>query len=59
TQRVKPSQEDYLERLQKHHKIIINAMKAKQSTDLSAAESLKESIEALREYYPEHTHHTH
>jgi len=54
TQRVKPSQKDYVERLIKHHEIIIAAMKAKQNADVKYAKSLKESIEALSSYYPEH-----
>ena len=54
TQRVKPSQQDYAERLKKHHFVIIAAMKAKQNADLTVAKNLKESIEALSSYYPEH-----
>lgn len=54
TQRVKPSQKDYVERLIKHHEVIIAAMKAKQNADVKYAKSLKESIEALSSYYPEH-----
>ena len=58
TQRVKPSQPDYAERLKKHHAVIIAAMKAKQNADSSHAEALTKSIEALKAYYPEpdHTH---
>ena len=56
TQRVKPTQKDYAERLIKHHAVIIAAMKAKQNTDLKFAKKLKESIEALAPYYPEHKH---
>ena len=55
TQRVKPSQKDYAERLIKHHTVIIAAMKAKQNADVKYAKALKESIEALSSYYPEHT----
>ena len=33
TQRVKASQEDYAERLQKHHAVIVAAMRAKQNAD--------------------------
>jgi nickel superoxide dismutase len=55
TQRVKPSQKDYAERLIKHHTVIIAAMKAKQNADVKYAKTLKESIEALSSYYPEHT----
>ena len=54
TQRVKPDQQDYAERLKKHHLVIIAAMKAKQNADLTVVKSLKESIEALSAYYPEH-----
>ena len=54
TQRVKPSQKDYAERLLKHHAVIIAAMKAKQNADMKYAKSLKDSIEALLSYYPEH-----
>lgn len=52
TQRVKMSQEDYVERLKKHHAVIVDAMKAKQHADVSAAQALKKSIEALSVYYP-------
>jgi nickel superoxide dismutase len=55
TQRVKPSQNDYADRLIKHHAVIIAAMKAKQNADVKYAKTLKESIEALSSYYPEHT----
>lgn len=53
TQRVKPTQEDYTERLVKHHKVILASMKAKQNTDKEHAIALKQSIEALATYYPE------
>jgi nickel superoxide dismutase len=56
TQRIKPSQEDYVERLKKHHAVILAAMKAKQNADVKYAKSLKKSIEALSAYYPEHKH---
>ena len=56
TQRVKPDQEDYADRLIKHHTVIVAAMKAKQNADMSHAQALKESIEALSAYYPEHKH---
>ena len=56
TQRVKPTQEDYAERLKKHHAVIVASMKAKQNADLKYAKILKESIEALLGYYPEHKH---
>ncbi|MFA6714359.1 MAG: superoxide dismutase, Ni [Victivallaceae bacterium] len=56
TQRVKPSQKDYVERLVKHHAVIIAAMKVKQNVDLKYVEDLKKCIEALAGYYPEHGH---
>lgn len=56
TQRVKPSQKDYAERLIKHHAVIIAAMKAKQNADVKYAKNLKESIAALSSYYPEDKH---
>lgn len=58
TQRVKPSQEDYAERLAKHHAVIIAAMKTKQSVAGEDADALIKSIEALESYYPgsAHTH---
>jgi nickel superoxide dismutase len=56
TQRVKPDQEDYSDRLIKHHAVILAAMKAKQNADMGYAQALKESIQALAGYYPEHKH---
>jgi len=56
TQRVKPSQEDYLLRLENHHKVIIGAMEVKQKVDADLVNNLRESINALQEYYPEHMH---
>ncbi|MEM8867561.1 MAG: superoxide dismutase, Ni [Verrucomicrobiota bacterium] len=55
TQRVKPSQEDYAERLAKHHAIILAAMKAKQNADVKYADALTEAIKGISDYYP-HTH---
>jgi nickel superoxide dismutase len=53
TQRVKPDQENYAERLIKHHAVIVAAMKAKQHVDMENVRQLKKSIEALVPYYPE------
>jgi nickel superoxide dismutase len=53
TQRVKTSQEDYVERLKKHHAVIVAAMKTKQNADIKYAIGLRASIEALLPYYPE------
>ena len=56
TQRVKSSQDDYVERLKKHHAVIVAAMIAKQNADLASAKSLTKAVKALESYYPEHTH---
>ena len=56
TQRVKPSQKDYSERLEKHHLVIMLAMKAKQNTDISHAEALRKAVADLSPYYPAHEH---
>lgn len=56
TQRVKTSQKDYVERLKRHHAVIVNAMKAKQKADMATVKKLKASVKALAEYYPEHEH---
>ena len=52
TQRVKPGQDDYATRLARHHAVILAAMKAKQNASADAAQVLRESIQALRAYYP-------
>ena len=59
TQRVKPSQKDYMERLARHHKVMLLAMKVKQSVDLKNAAKLHAAIAALIPYYPEHQHEKH
>ena len=56
TQRVKSKQKDYVERLKKHHAVIVTAMKVKQNADMTYVDALEESIEALLPYYPEHKH---
>lgn len=53
TQRVKASQDDYAERLQKHHAVIVAAMKAKQNSDMQMAMDLKDAINGIAPYYPE------
>ncbi len=54
TQRVKTSQKDYLERLAKHHAVIVAAMKAKQSAGKNEALALEKAIREMAVYYPEH-----
>ena len=52
TQRVKPNQKDYTERLAKHHAVIVAAMKAKQHADMKYVKTLRENVQALSPYYP-------
>lgn len=52
TQRVKPDQKDYTERLEKHHAVILAAMKSKQNADPKYAKTLSDAISALAGYYP-------
>ena len=52
TQRVKASQEDYAERLQKHHAVIVAAMRAKQNADPVVVDELQAAVEAVAPYYP-------
>lgn len=55
TQRLKPSQEDYTERLKEHHAIILAAMKSKQQAGVEYAVALKAAVAAIEKYYP-HEH---
>ena len=52
TQRVKASQEDYAERLQKHHAVIVAAMRAKQNAAPAVVDELKAAVDAVAPYYP-------
>ena len=54
TQRVKASQEDYADRLQKHHAVIVAAMRAKQNADMAVVEELQAAVEAVAPFYPPH-----
>ncbi|CCH47833.1 superoxide dismutase, Ni [Pseudodesulfovibrio piezophilus] len=56
TQRVKADQKDYVERLKKHHAVIVGAMKAKQNASIEPVDALEGYVKALLEYYPEHKH---
>ena len=56
TQRVKSTQKDYSERLQKHHAVIVAAMRVKQNADIKYVDKLETSIKGLLPYYPEHKH---
>lgn len=52
TQRVKPDAKDYAVRLQKHHAVILAAMKAKQNASPEHAAALTTAIKAIAPYYP-------
>ena len=52
TQRVKPNQDNYTERLVKHHAVIVAAMNTKQHADEKYVDQLERSIGALKPYYP-------
>lgn len=56
TQRVKSEQKDYVERLKKHHAVIVAAMKVKQTADMKTVDALEASIRELLPYYPEDKH---
>ena len=50
-QRVKPSQDDYAERLQKHHAVIVAATHAKQNSDVETIEALHAAVLDIAPYY--------
>ena len=54
-QRVKPasfvSEQDYLQALKLHHNVMVAAMKAKQTMDLSACDALDHALEDLAKLY--------
>ena len=51
TQRIKPSQEDYVKRLTTAHAVMTAAMVCKQTTDTKNADALKEAILAFHKVY--------
>ena len=62
-QRVKPARQgtqawnDYVMRLVQHHKVMVAAMKTKQTVDPQKVAELRETIQAIAVYYPSsHTH---
>ncbi|MFI3247115.1 MAG: superoxide dismutase [Ni] [Ferrimonas sp.] len=55
TQRVSPNQKDYLVRLEKHHAVILAAVKVKQQAGGKYAAELIAAIMQIAPYYPEHT----
>ena len=56
TQRVKSGRQDYLDRLSKHHAVIVAAVKVKQNASAAASADLSTAIKALGPYYPRHEH---
>ncbi len=58
TQRVKPAPvgsegyDDYVTKLIRHHRVMVAAMKAKQTADPRRVEDLRAAIEAIAAYYP-------
>lgn len=56
TQRLKPSQETYVERLKTAHAVMVAAMKCKQTVDVANAKALKEAILAFHKVYEPKPH---
>ncbi|MHC5023177.1 MAG: superoxide dismutase [Ni] [Planctomycetota bacterium] len=66
TQRIKPAEAgtdawaEYVERLARHHAVMVAAMKTKQNVDPDSARALQAAIEQISAYYPapaaEHDH---
>lgn len=61
-QRIKPVEygtdgwEPYARKLAEHHLVMVNAMKTKQTVDPAAVARLRDSIQTIARYYPEHEH---
>mmetsp|Transcript_75092 Transcript_75092/g.140064 ORF Transcript_75092/g.140064 Transcript_75092/m.140064 type:complete len:181 (+) Transcript_75092:64-606(+) len=56
-QKVKPAllqHDEYLEVLELHHKVMIAAMKTKQSSEMEAVDDLDKAIQGLRPVYEKH-----
>jgi len=56
TQRIKPDAEKYQEKLVLLHKMLVAAMKCKQTTDLSHVETLRSLLKSFETLYFGHTH---
>ena len=56
-QRIKPNAKDYNAKLEVLHKMIIFAMKGKQTVDLSHIEALRSQLKRFSELYFEKSHH--
>ncbi len=56
TQRIKPDQEKYLEKLTVLHKMLIAAMKCKQTTDLAQVNALRAHLKEFEILFFGHSH---
>ena len=56
TQRIKPDTDKYEEKLVLLHKMLVAAMKCKQTTDLSHVETLRSLLKSFETLYFGHTH---
>ena len=56
TQRIKPDQKKYSEKLTLLHKMLLSAMKCKQTTDLANVEALRKQLQEFEELYFGHSH---
>jgi nickel superoxide dismutase len=56
TQRIKPGQEKYTEKVTTLHKMLLDAMKCKQTTDLAHVESLRANLKEFEKLYFGHSH---
>lgn len=56
TQRIKPEDKDYEQRLKVLHAMLVSAMKCKQTTDLANVEALRAQLKEFSDLYFEHTH---
>ena len=56
TQRIKPDTNAYEKKLTLLHKLLVDAMKCKQTTDLSNIESLRSTLKAFHDLYFGHSH---
>jgi nickel superoxide dismutase len=51
-QKIKPKAKGYKAMLVKHHKVMIAAMKCKQTTDGKAVASLRKALDGIAKYWP-------
>ena len=56
TQRIKPGKEKYSEKVTTLHKMLLAAMKCKQTTDLAHVESLRAHLKEFEKLYFGHSH---